>query len=173
MAANRLLIETQEILEDARQLLDYLPPLSPDHENVRMAVVKLRRARSSLTDQREIASKALVHSLETIDEAKRVVAAVRQSVNKRTRRHAAPALKLDPTEQGRSSSASTNGGGVTVFLDMDTVLLTTHQGRYGPELGLQADISDSIGRLFEFAGEPAVGQRREQTRQWSPGCGAT
>jgi histidinol phosphatase-like enzyme len=36
-----------------------------------------------------------------------------------------------------------------VFLDMDTVLLATHPGRYGPELGLQADLGEAIERLAE------------------------
>jgi histidinol phosphatase-like enzyme len=41
------------------------------------------------------------------------------------------------------SSADT----VTVFVDLDTVLLAQHPGKYGPELGLQADIEEAIDRL--------------------------
>lgn len=38
-----------------------------------------------------------------------------------------------------------------VFLDVDTVLLVTHQERRGPELGLQADITEGIARLTQVA----------------------
>ena len=38
-----------------------------------------------------------------------------------------------------------------VYLDVDTVLLATHQERRGPELGLQADITAGIERLAEVA----------------------
>jgi histidinol phosphatase-like enzyme len=50
------------------------------------------------------------------------------------------------TDRGLADSDST-----TIFLDLDTVLLTTHQGKYGPELGLQADIIEAIDRMAEFA----------------------
>jgi histidinol phosphatase-like enzyme len=40
---------------------------------------------------------------------------------------------------------------VAVFLDLDTVLLATHRGKYGPELGLQADLPAAIDRLAEAA----------------------
>src|SRR5687768_403401 len=40
-------------------------------------------------------------------------------------------------------------GRTAVFLDLDTVLLATHPGRYGPELGIQADIAEAIGRFSE------------------------
>lgn len=56
----------------------------------------------------------------------------------------------------RTSSSHAPRGPVIVFLDMDTVLLARHQGRYGPELGLQADLPDAIGRIFEIADRVVV-----------------
>lgn len=40
---------------------------------------------------------------------------------------------------------------MTVFLDLDTVLLATHAGRYGPELAIQGDIPGALARLSEVA----------------------
>ena len=40
---------------------------------------------------------------------------------------------------------------VCVFIDADTVLLTTHMGKYGPELAMQSDIDESLERLAESA----------------------
>ncbi len=42
------------------------------------------------------------------------------------------------------------------YLDMDTVLLAIHQGRRGLELGLQADLEDSVARLHEICGRVVV-----------------
>jgi len=61
-----------------------------------------------------------------------------------------PAANAD--EPTTSDTATTSAGEATsVFLDLDTVLLATHPGKYGPELGLQADLAESIGRLAEVA----------------------
>lgn len=38
-----------------------------------------------------------------------------------------------------------------VFLDLDTVLLAIHQGRRGPEIGVQADLEEAIQRISEVA----------------------
>jgi len=54
-------------------------------------------------------------------------------------------------EAGVPEEASGAGEGTSVFLDLDTVLLATHPGKYGPELGLQACLAESIGRLAEVA----------------------
>jgi D-glycero-D-manno-heptose 1,7-bisphosphate phosphatase len=40
-------------------------------------------------------------------------------------------------------------GSVAVFLDLDTVLLSSHPGKYGPELAVQADLADALDRLAE------------------------
>ncbi len=40
---------------------------------------------------------------------------------------------------------------IAIFLDLDTVLLDTHQGRYGPELTVQADLAPALARLAEVA----------------------
>jgi hypothetical protein len=44
----------------------------------------------------------------------------------------------------------------SVFLDLDTVLLAIHQGRRGLELGLQADLPESIERLEQVADHVVV-----------------
>ena len=62
--------------------------------------------------------------------------------------------EMDGERMGPSPTAT--GNQMTVFLDADTVLLARHQGRYGPELGLQADGSQAIQRLFEIADRVVV-----------------
>jgi len=44
----------------------------------------------------------------------------------------------------------------SVYLDLDTVLLAMHQGRRGLELGLQADLAESIERLEQIADRVVV-----------------
>jgi len=46
--------------------------------------------------------------------------------------------------------------GHAVYLDLDTVLLATHRGRRGPELGVQADLAAGIGRLTEIADQIVI-----------------
>lgn len=43
-------------------------------------------------------------------------------------------------------------GVVAVFVDLDTVLLATHMGKYGPELALQSGLDEPLERLAESAG---------------------
>ncbi len=40
---------------------------------------------------------------------------------------------------------------MTVFIDLDTVLLATHPGKYGPELAVQSDLPEALDRLSEVA----------------------
>lgn len=56
----------------------------------------------------------------------------------------------------RTAPAAESAQGVAVFLDLDTVLLASHPGKYGPELGLQADLPEAIERLSEVAGPIVV-----------------
>lgn len=151
---NQLLIETQEILEEARELLARLPPLSRDHESVRLAVVKLRRAQAKLLDKRDVTSKTLAYSRTTMDEARVAIKEVRDSGSSRSRRH--PIADLARNDGGGDGVARASNGPTTVFLDADTVLLAQHRGRYGPELGLQAGLSDAIERLFEITDRVVV-----------------
>ena len=51
-------------------------------------------------------------------------------------------------EQTRQSSAALTH---TVFVDLDTVLVATHQGRRGIELGMQGDVAEGLDRLSEIA----------------------
>jgi hypothetical protein len=48
------------------------------------------------------------------------------------------------------------GAAHIVFIDLDTVLLASHQGRRGIELGVQADLVEGIGRLAEIADQIVV-----------------
>ena len=48
------------------------------------------------------------------------------------------------------------GGMTTVVLDLDTVLLDRHPGKYGPELAVQADIPVALKRLSEVADKVIV-----------------
>jgi histidinol phosphatase-like enzyme len=148
------LLESQQVIEDARGLLDELPPMSPDHEDVRLAVVKLRQTQRSLSTKTDLSSKALANSRNTVREARTVVEGIRSTIARRSRRSHESAWSPDHRDRGTTPSATTEA--VTVFLDMDTVLLAKHQGRYGPELGLQADLADAISRLFEVADKVVV-----------------
>src|SRR5687767_11607580 len=96
----------------------------------------------------------MAQSRETIDKARNVIQRVRTGITRRSRLRPMTAV-WDGNGDG-SHDAQASSGPVTVFLDMDTVLLVQHQGRYGPELGLQADLSVSIGRLFEIADRVVV-----------------
>jgi hypothetical protein len=154
MVSERLLAETQEVLEDARGLLDRLPPLSPDHESVRMAVVKLRQAGASLDAQRDLSDKALARTRDTIAESRAVVEAIRTSVTKRTRGRVRAAVDGDGL--GGVATHPMPRGPATVFLDADTVLLARHHGRYGPELAARSDLSPAIKRLFEISDRVVV-----------------
>jgi hypothetical protein len=49
-----------------------------------------------------------------------------------------------------------DGRGHVVFIDLDTVLLATFEGRRGIELGIQADLLEGIGRLAEIADQIVV-----------------
>lgn len=72
------------------------------------------------------------------------------------------------TEEIGTGHASGRSPGVAVFLDLDTVLLATHPGKYGPELSLQADLPEAIERLSEVAG-PIVVLVEPTTREHSHG----
>lgn len=58
-------------------------------------------------------------------------------------------ITQEPTNT--AAPADEGAGSVSVFLDLDTVLLTTHAGRYGPELAIQAGIPEALERMAEVA----------------------
>ena len=60
------------------------------------------------------------------------------------------------TERIHVTTDGGRGDSVAVFIDLDTVLLDTHQGKYGPELTVQADLPVSLERLAEAAGRVVV-----------------
>ena len=59
-------------------------------------------------------------------------------------RHVTATNSLPPT-------TAEDGVAGAVFLDLDTCLLAMHRGRRGLELGLQADLGDSLERLHAVA----------------------
>ncbi len=58
---------------------------------------------------------------------------------------------MDRGQQADGTERAERKEPAAVFLDFDTVLLATHQERRGPELGLQPDIIEGIGRITEVA----------------------
>ena len=60
-------------------------------------------------------------------------------------------LNQDDRRSADADARSSGDFGPTVYLDLDTVLLAIRQGRRGIELGLQADLSEALGRLSEVA----------------------
>ncbi len=63
---------------------------------------------------------------------------------------------MTTTEEFRTGRAADGSQGIAVFLDLDTVLLATHPGKYGPELALLSDLPEAIERLSEVAGSIVV-----------------
>lgn len=61
-----------------------------------------------------------------------------------------------PSAYKPDARTETSGRAPTIYLDLDTVLLATHQGRRGVELGVQADVADGIDRLSEIADQIVV-----------------
>jgi histidinol phosphatase-like enzyme len=49
------------------------------------------------------------------------------------------------------AAPTSDAHGNTVYIDLDTVLLATHQGQRGVELGVQADLAEGIERLSQIA----------------------
>jgi hypothetical protein len=56
-----------------------------------------------------------------------------------------------PARSGQSA-----GQGPAVLIDLDSVLLSVHQGRRGVELGVQSDLAESLERLAGVASRIAV-----------------
>jgi histidinol phosphatase-like enzyme len=61
-----------------------------------------------------------------------------------------------PSASKPDARTETTGRAPTIYLDLDTVLLATHPGRRGVELGVQADVAEGIDRLAEIAGKIVV-----------------
>jgi hypothetical protein len=64
-------------LRDAEQLLDALPPVSPDHETVRLLVVTLRSTYEAIAARRSESDAALVSARETIANARQTLEEIR------------------------------------------------------------------------------------------------
>ena len=60
-------------------------------------------------------------------------------------------LETDAPKKRSPAKRRSGGGHTTVFLDLDTVLLDSHPGKYGPELSVQADLPQALTRLHELA----------------------
>jgi len=61
---------------DARELLDRLPPLSPDHETVRLAVARLQGTYQILTDRFGRSSDAVIGSEAVLRDAEALIAKI-------------------------------------------------------------------------------------------------
>ena len=55
-----------------------------------------------------------------------------------------------------SAERALRASDTTVFLDLDTVLLDSHPGKYGRELAVQADIPGALARLSEVADKVVI-----------------
>ena len=69
--------ETLEVWREADSLLAELPPLAPDHETVRLTVVRLQASFQALTEEVPQTALAVASSRETIRNARAVLAAIR------------------------------------------------------------------------------------------------
>jgi hypothetical protein len=65
-----------EVWGDARELLDRLPPLSPDHETVRLAVTRLQGTYQILTDRFGRSSDAVIGSEAVLRDAEALIAKI-------------------------------------------------------------------------------------------------
>jgi D-glycero-D-manno-heptose 1,7-bisphosphate phosphatase len=155
MPVDELQDETRVALREAEELLDALPPLSPDHETVRMIVVQLRQSLRNARDYSDMTRRALTESRNTLENSRKLVADVGKRAHAR-QRPSARAAAAQAGGQSRAPTRRSNGGAITVFLDLDTVLLDTHPGKYGPELSVQGDIRTALRRLSEVADKVVV-----------------
>jgi D-glycero-D-manno-heptose 1,7-bisphosphate phosphatase len=138
--------ETRQALREAEELLEKLPPLSPDHETVRTVVVQLRQTLREAHGSTESSRRALTASRNTIEQARKLVADLSRRVHTRAQ----------SAGNGSAAGRRSHTGATTVFVDLDTVLLDIHPGRYGPELTVQADVSTALARLSEVADKVIV-----------------
>jgi D-glycero-D-manno-heptose 1,7-bisphosphate phosphatase len=155
-----------EALNEAEQLLHDLPPLSPDHETVRLAIARLQRTQHDLSNSRRFTGSCLARSRDTVEQARSVIRQVREDRMRQRQRPlrraeadaetiARPAMASFgelPADGHAPATESDADRGVAIFLDLDTVLLATHRGKYGPELALQGNIEEPLERLAETAG---------------------
>lgn len=65
-----------EAWDDARHLLDRLPPLSRDHETVRLAVTRLQGTYQILTDRFGRSSNAVIGSQAVLRDAEALIAKI-------------------------------------------------------------------------------------------------
>ena len=61
---------------EAERVLDTLPPLSPDHESVRRAVVDLQQTYQAITGNAAASAEIIARTHQTLDDAHRVLARV-------------------------------------------------------------------------------------------------
>jgi len=155
MDAEEVLTETRAALREAEELLDKLPPLSPDHEAVRTAVVQLRHSLRNPRGSSDSTKRGLAESRNKMESSLKLIEHVDKRVRAREKSAASPTGNR-ATELGTTPAHASTDGGTAVFLDLDTVLLDRHPGKYGPELSLQADISDALKRLSEVADKVIV-----------------
>ena len=70
----KLIPEALAAWREGERLLQALPPLSPDHETVALAVAQLRDVYSTLTTSSDVTASALSSSRSTVEQAARVIA---------------------------------------------------------------------------------------------------
>ena len=69
--------ELLSVWRDAERLLDTLPPMSPDYEAVRAAVVEVRSAYQTITSGRPITDDALASVTARVRDAERLLGELR------------------------------------------------------------------------------------------------
>jgi histidinol phosphatase-like enzyme len=154
MLADQLVDETRSALNAAEELLDKLPPLSPDHETVRVVVVRLRQMNERARRSSDMTKRALTESRHTIQGARDLIDTIGRRVPARSAR--TPSATTGVSTGATSPRRNAVEGALPIFLDMDTVLLASHPGRYGPELAVQADIHEALNRLAEIEAHVVV-----------------
>jgi hypothetical protein len=69
--------ELLSVWRDAERLLDTLPPMSPDHEAVRDAVVEVRAAYQAITGGQPVTDEALATATARVRDAERLIGELR------------------------------------------------------------------------------------------------
>lgn len=69
--------ELLSVWRDAERLLDTLPPMSPDHEAVRAAVVEVRSAYQRVTGGQPVTDEALAMAATRVRDAERLLGELR------------------------------------------------------------------------------------------------
>jgi hypothetical protein len=75
-----LIDQALEAWRDGERLLEELPPLTPDHETVRLELISLREAYRQMTGRSVASNETLASCADTVTSARETIRKVREKV---------------------------------------------------------------------------------------------